>query len=32
MTSTLCALTGHALMCLAIHVAGRRYVQVKEES
>lgn len=30
--TTLCALTGHALICLAIHVAGRRYVQAKETS
>lgn len=25
--TTLCALTGHALICMAIHVAGRRYVR-----
>lgn len=25
--TALCALAGHALICLAIHVAGRRYVR-----
>lgn len=25
--TTLCALTGHALICLAIALAGRRYLR-----